>query len=273
MPYPPVILWPDADGFVQPMASLAAIQPAWRAPLDEIAATCRSACGNSFHSLYIRGSVALGQARDRLSDIDAILLSEGNMDTLDKPWRDRLGDRISRSWPFVQEVELLPASVSSLRQSDKLCALLKTQSVCYAGADVTAHLQPRRLGLDLVFEGWSLPNDIALARKLQTTPKAGKARSWMARKILRSSFELVMCEAGCYTRDLSACRACFLRVHPDQAPMLNAAFDLALGRISEQPVFAALADFGTGWLYPEICRTYGADLITRNASSAVTGAP
>ncbi len=262
MPYSRVILWPDPHGVVQPMASLTAIQPAWRGPLDAIASSCRETCGNSFHSLYIRGSVALGQARNRVSDIDVVLLSNGCIDVLDKPWRDRLSDHISTSWPFVQSVELLPVAFCNLHQSTKLCALLKTQSVCYAGDDIIAGLRPRRLGLDLLFESWTLPNDIALARKLLDTPKADKARSWAAKKIVRSSFELVMCEAGCYTRDLSACRDYFLRYHPRQAHMLDAAFDFAIGREPKGPGFSALASFGTDWLYPEICRTYGAELIT-----------
>lgn len=264
MPYAPVILWPNAKGYIQPMASLAAIQPEWRAPLDAIVAACRNMCGTGFHSLYIRGSVALGQARNRVSDIDVILLSQRSHSPLDTAWQDRLNDEITKAWPFVHSVEILLFPLSALSESSSLCALLKTQSVCYAGDDILRCLRPQSLGFDLLFESWSLPNDIALARQLQKTEKAEKARTWAAKKIVRSGFELVMCEAGCYTRDLSACRAGFSRHHPRQAPMMDAAFAFAIDRKSGEGGFAELANFGTNWLYPEICRTYGAEFVTHS---------
>ncbi|WP_415920034.1 hypothetical protein [Tateyamaria sp. SN6-1] len=261
MPHRPVLLIPDADGFVTPRAAPDALQTPWRAPLDHIAQACRGVCGPAFHSLYVRGSVAVGQAREHISDIDAVVLTRAPVPGLDKRWRDALSDRIVRKWRFVHSVEVMPLTKAELFRSAILSALLKTQAFCHAGQDVVPDLPRCRLGLDLMFESWTLPNDIALARGLQSTPKAHQARMWVAKKIIRSSFELVMQDAGFYTRDLSVCRAQFLRKHPDHAPLMRHGFEMATGQGDQ--AFDALTAFGTGWLYPEVCRVYGADLITR----------
>src|SRR5689334_19233370 len=64
----------DAEGWVVNEASVAKIGQPWAAALADVTAACIERYGARLHSLYVRGSVATGQAIPGRSDLDAVAL-------------------------------------------------------------------------------------------------------------------------------------------------------------------------------------------------------
>jgi hypothetical protein len=150
-----------------------------------------------------------------------------------------------------------------MTQPGWLAATVKSQAVCVHGADVSPHLAGVRPGIDLVFEGWNLPRNVAIAGRLQdisfASDKAAEARVWASKKVVRSAFELVMKKADCFTRDLVACHELFQQHRPEKSEHLAEALALALHHEGDAGQFDRVVNFAKNYLYPEICREYGAE--------------
>lgn len=75
-----------------------------------------------------------------------------------------------------------------------------------------------------------------------------RAVRWFAKRTVRSAFEMVMGEAGTYTRDLLPCAAVFLQFRPSRFDSIALALELSLSPSQpDQSRVSSLTDFAT-WL-------------------------
>jgi uncharacterized protein len=263
---PAVVLGVDGAGCIVSQASVASIQPKWRPPLERTIAAYKERFGPALRSVYVRGSVPLGRARNGISDIDTFAVIADDEEYPNTDWAKSLSLAVSREWPFVTAVEALTFPISAMHTSRWLISTIKTQSACLCGPDFARDILGFRPGIDMVFAAWDLPEHLAIARRLAATlgdqEEARTACRWATKRLIRSAFELVMKRAKCYTRDLQACCEIFSTYYPDKAPSLARVLPFALGRRSPMH-FAAVADNLGHWLYAEICLTYGADRIAQ----------
>jgi hypothetical protein len=269
---PAAVLLPDADGYLVKQAAVARVPPHWRGPVDATVAMYAAQLGGGLHSVYVRGSIPLGEARDFVSDLDTFAIVTGPAPQEDVSWADEHEQEVVRRWPFVAGVEVSVHPLLDVPRSRRLAAMVKLLSACVHGEDLGPGIAGFRPGLDLLFHGWTLPGDAAIARRalgtLTDQAEVDKTCMWIAKRVVRSGFELVMRRAGCYTRDLVTCHELFARYHPRHATAMEEVLSIALGRAGDRARCLRAIDPLAAWLYAEICDQYGAARIEQLVAAA-----
>jgi hypothetical protein len=101
--------------------------------------------GDSLHSVYVRGSVAQGTARDFFSDINLIILTKNPSDNL-----ETFLFLMEGLAPFVRNLDLEVKPY--LSQNRRQAVNLKLYAICLEGSDFTQHVKPVTY-CDLISEG------------------------------------------------------------------------------------------------------------------------
>ena len=247
------ILDVDERGCVVKQATVSRIPAKWRPPVQRITERYVSVFGHGLRAVYVRGSVPLGEPRDYLSDVDTFALVDGFMEGPGVEWEDGLSEEVAREWPFVKSVEALVFATESIGNDRSVAVTISTQSACLYGTDFTTALPGYKPGIDLVLDGWSLPRDLATAKRVIAATNhphvAYEACVWGMKRLIRSGFELVMQRAGCYTRDLHPCFRLFTAYYPDQRDEMASALELAVNPSVNVERIAGLSDHFGDWVY------------------------
>jgi uncharacterized protein len=221
----------DKFGYVQPDVALERIDRKWRPLVDIIARALMRREG--VRSVYVRGSIPRGLSIESVSDADFIYFSEIDFDQLDRD----LEDAVKAEFPFVPEVSLFRLGRA---QFDKIHhpqrrpyfhMLIKTQSLLLAGDDVAKHIEPFRIGPEMVSHVFALENEFAKSQRwllnlpasVPNEQKKTVERSvhrWISKRIVRSGFEVTMNRTGHFTRDLYLCYEQFHMFYPERAKQM-----------------------------------------------------
>jgi hypothetical protein len=262
-----IVLHTDERGYIVRQASADRIQARWRPAVERTVYEYIRRFGPALRSVYVRGSVPLGNARDFVSDIDTFALVDEPVNHADLRCEDFDGGAVRRAWPFVKRVEADAYPIDALRRSRRLAAVVKTQSACLYGEDFGPSIAGFRPGPDLILHGWDMPGDLAVARRIISAGcPADTAReicSWAMKRVLRSGFELVMERANVYTRDLHACHRFFAVYYPGKAEAMAEVLSLAIEPEPGLALFGAVAEALGDWLYEALCHEYGAARIAQ----------
>jgi uncharacterized protein len=209
----------DKRGHIQPDVALNLVDNTWKPLVDCVLQSLMTRQG--VRSVYIRGSIPRGLAIENVSDADFIYLSELNFDSADL----ELEKAVKADFPFVKELELLRLDHARFNkkhhpsQRPYFQMLLKTQSLFLAGDDVAKHIEPFKLGRDMVSHVFAIGNEFArLPNWLQEDRKRGVerlTRQWFSRRTVRSGFEVTMNRSDRFTRDLYLCYEQFSAFYPE----------------------------------------------------------
>ncbi|MEX0270972.1 hypothetical protein AB3R30_17675 [Leptolyngbyaceae cyanobacterium UHCC 1019] len=256
----------DAEGYLINECSWEKIQPPWLNLVCDLRDGCVNQLGDRLHSLYLRGSVPRGLAIPAVSDLDsvALLLGEFEPDHLEallKPLRTALMQR----YPFCLKVETaLVSAVEIQAPTSQWQATLQTQGLCIYGEDVRSHLPRFKPGAALINHAFDLADDLADTQTFLRQASADyphdnahiKAQcGWIARRMVRTGFELVMATEGTFTRDLYPCYECFARYFPAQEPLMRKALELAIQPSdNREGLLMFLSHFGA-WLVERVDAT------------------
>lgn len=262
----------DARGFIVRRASPNQIVSPWRSLIDEITRAYRIHWGDRVHSIYIRGSVAAGQAILGISDVDSFAVVSGDYTQCDRSWFDAFNREIVIRYPFCKGVELSAISRDRLLDcSDEgywgLRMLIATQSACIWGEDISEDLPRFKPDIDAVSHAFDLRDDLRqvtsdLSEIVPQMPPGERSAytqkicRWIMKRIVRSGFEIVMEKKQCYTRDLYPCYQLFAESYPSRKSEMYRALTWAIEPTDDsQAIVDFLNDFGT-WLADEIDRVY-----------------
>jgi hypothetical protein len=267
------ILPVDEQGYLVRQVSFKKIVEPWRSLVDDVAAAYVMAWTNRVMGVYIRGSVASGQAIFNLSDVDSLAVVYGDIRGCDRRWFKKLNQQISRHYPFCCGVEFSVVSGDRLldltdRSHDNLRMLIATQAVCIWGQDVVETLPRFRPDMTCIHHSFDLEADLnQLIEDLLDLPQTPsdllqqqvyvrKLCQWSMKRIIRSGFEIVMERDQCFTRDLHPCYERFCHYYPTQQSSMWQALTWAINPIdSPEKIIEFLYKFG-GWLVAEIDRRY-----------------
>jgi uncharacterized protein len=220
--------------------------------------------------VYVRGSVPLGEPRDFVSDLDTFAVVTGPAPPA-VPWAAEHSREVARRWPFVAGVEASVHRLDVAVASRPVAAMIKLVGACVHGEDLAPRIRGFRPGIELVFHAWDLPRDTAWARRLLASASnpglVDETCVWISKRLVRSGFELVMERAGCYTRDLAACRDLFAAYHPQQAAVMDEALSLALSTRGDHERCLRVLDQLGDWLHEAVCAEYGAARIQQLLTS------
>ena len=251
----------DADGYLVNVASKELIQEQWQPIADQLILAYQKQFGKKLHSVYVRGSVARGQAIDGISDVDSMALVLLDKEQIKNGWRKVVGREIETLFPFCAGVELVVCPLQSLQTDAVLRLMLKTQSVCVFGEDISPQLPKMKLGRDTIVHAFKLKNTLRTAELFLQTHHGTKAVKqkcrWIMKMLLRTGCELVMERSGKYTRDLYPCYQLFSALYPNHQSEMYRVLTYALFPTDDaKEILKLLKGFGT-WLGGEVERVLG----------------
>ncbi|MEM7427665.1 MAG: nucleotidyltransferase domain-containing protein [Pseudomonadota bacterium] len=234
----------DCRGCILNDADASLIGPAFEAAVDEAVSACRNNLGPNLHSVYLRGSIPRGLALPGISDMDIIALASAPTDSEDQAWIQTTEREIFGRHPQLTGVQIEFAAADDARDTGfvhEMPFVLKTQSVCLFGEDLTSVLPTYTpdaavANIDIV----QIDADITEARNNVRAPGEDRTHvkywsSRIAKNMIRTGFSLIMLRENRFTRDLALCASDFGRHFPFRQTEMNTALNLALNP-SEDPV-------------------------------------
>jgi hypothetical protein len=156
------------------------------------------------------------------------------------------------NFPFLQKLTLFRLNGIELgkihypQRRPYFQMLLKTQSLFLADDDVVKHIEPFKLGPDMVSHVFWLENEfnkaIALAPRISCRLGEGEkatfersVRQWISKRIVRSGLEITICKSNRFTRDLYLCYEAFSMLYPRQSDKMYQALIYSLNG-SDNPI-------------------------------------
>lgn len=232
------------------------IPTAWLPVLSAILEIYKNHFDTQLQSFWIRGSLARGLVKPGWSDVDVFGLIQS-----DPPVR---WTRLEIS--LVEEKKLrklLPAGFeqvplemmystfcsSVLDQMPKVGMIVKTQSLCWWGKNISDSLPPYQVGTMMMLNYRWLAEDWDVLQKTRDT-KRTTYQSFI-KTLVRTAFELVMNRLGKYTPDLYWCAEAFAQYYPKEGITLKKILNLYDQPLKEKYQLTALLEEITPWMISE----------------------
>ena len=150
--------------------------------------------GDLIHSIYLRGSVAKGNAINYISDLDTLALTSRPISDSDKVKQEQINNVICSKYPFITGVEMHFENLSNINER-WLQFLLKTQCVCIYREDVIPSLNRFKAGRDAFAHIHTILEDIDIViKELNEESNSKEIRNtctWIMKRVLRAGYELV----------------------------------------------------------------------------------
>ncbi len=246
----------DAQGNIINPTGCHLIPAAWHPLLSAIVAVYQKHYGIALQSLWIRGSLARGLMSANWSDVDVFgLIQQGReVRWSNLPLSPIEEKELRKLLPAGYEqvpLEMMYSTFCSslLNQMPKIAMILKTQSVCWWGDDISSRLPNYRPGTAMMLNHrWLAVDWDALQRNTgacQTTYQS------FIKTLLRTAFELVINRLGKYTPDLYWCVEAFMQYYPKKGATLKKILNLYVQPLKEKYQLTALLEEITPWMISE----------------------
>ncbi|HEY0081516.1 MAG TPA: nucleotidyltransferase domain-containing protein [Pyrinomonadaceae bacterium] len=264
------ILETNDAGFIVNHSRVEKIVEPWKPVVEAVSDGYLKHLSDNVHSIYIRGSVARGLAREGISDVDSFAVVREPVSDL--AWAASLSREIGRRFPFCVGVEVVCLTHDELLQGDdeyhaSWRMMLKTQCVCVFGEDLAGRLPDYKPGAETVVHATDLRRQVQrLTDDLRALllfgrlpfgnrlfkssdggygPLVSLGCAELMKRIVRTGFEIVMEKEGVYTRDLYPCYKIFSKHFPARERSMRRALELAINPTSDpKELLEFLEDFG-----------------------------
>jgi len=222
----------DEGGFVVNVGSRERIQPEFAELVQDLESLCVTTFGQYLVSLYIRGSVSVGQAYVATSDLDAIALLDHEPTEDERNGSLEICAALENKHLEVSLVDLTTTSVDKLLYAPEFKNLrvnMKTQSAQLYGSDTVEHLASIKPGKELAIMMFGdVMEELDELHYVFKNPEIEKSYQgekrniqfwcvWLCRVILRSSMGIVMTEEPLFSSDLTTCNRIFSERYPEYA--------------------------------------------------------
>jgi uncharacterized protein len=224
----------DAEGYLRNTTRRELVPAGFQPLMDDLVLRYRQLVGPALVAVYLRGSLARGQAMPPISDVDVVGILEHRPDEEFMRWA-------KPTWAGVEEARLLKRHPDAGKidfaighrdpefpgRNAMVKFVLATQGLCLWGVDESPswpRFKPTRA--IAFFYRW-LPEEwqewqTQWQDQAASVEKTAFLQSF-AKTALRAGFELVMEREGSYTVDLYPCYTAFARHYPALASAMEAA--------------------------------------------------
>lgn len=220
----------DADGVIVTGAARERIPPTYRPVVADCTAELQESFGDRLHSLYLYGSVATGQARPGVSDLDLIAVWAHDANPAEVHAVE--ATLSARHAHVVRDVGISSAALVEVLADDRdglgWRCFLRHYGVWLAGRDLRPQLPPCRASravadafnddVHALVQRWRTE----LAQAQDTSEVAAIARA-AARKLLLVTATLESVEHGGWTTDRATGARLLARHHPQWAAVAESA--------------------------------------------------
>jgi len=249
----------DSEGYIINPASLDKIPDKYKKILDEIVGIYKKSCGDKLINVYVRGSVAKGEAVDFVSDFDTLGFAK-IPDIQDKEkfieiftnYRqiaNDLKESLEKKYDFVTGIEIQIYPSHKVKNN----IIILSQALCIYGEPfVLPKLKP---GRDLMSHTPSFENFFKELDEFylsNTSQDRNKMKcSYAMKRLLRIGFEITMERSNRYTRDLYRCYETFSEFYPEKEPQMKEILFLAINPISDKNKIKEIMESFGKWLLSE----------------------
>ncbi|MFI5984448.1 nucleotidyltransferase domain-containing protein [Streptomyces sp. NPDC051555] len=266
----------DSEGFIEREGSLGRVP----APFRDVVATARTriaeAYGQRLHSAYLYGSVPRGTARPGRSDLDLLLALHREPTGEDRDTAEVLARGLDLDFAQTDGAGILlhgKETLLSEAERHDLGWFLACLCTPLLGADLAEHLPRYRPDALLAREtNGDLDDVLATAREraaaARTDGELRKLNRFLARRLVRTGFTLVMPRWGGWTSDLAESAEVFGGYYPGRADQMRAAAAEGLDPGPDREVLRRHLDELGPWLAAE----YTARLGPRSPRQVVSSA-
>lgn len=239
----------DQQGFIINPTSLEKIQSQWKPVIEEVSKVYQDLYGENLENVYIRGSVAKGQAVENISDIDTFAYVHLDKDNINYEWVNDAERIIIEKYPFVEGVEFSVSPISSAKDNK----IILNQSLCVYGRPVDV---PRlKIDKNLAIHALNFINRINRFKDFyeqEKTPEQIKSHCvWQMKGLLRVGAEITLERSKKYTRDLYKCYEVFSEYYPKKEQEMREVLDLALNPTDDKDIIKDVMDSFGFWLLDE----------------------
>lgn len=210
----------------------------------------------NIHSIYVRGSVAKGEAIKGISDIDTFCLINCSKDKLDLSWTKNSEEKILKEIPEATGIEFSFKELKSLKKVSWKKFTIKVESLCIYGSDISKEIKSFKINKSLAKK---LSEDLPVLIN-KTKKKVSKAKNkriwstWISKRILRQGLILTLEKEKKYSRDLYKCYEIFSKVYPKKEAEMKKTLELALNPTNNfEELINHLDTFGN-WMIKETKR-------------------
>ncbi len=197
------------EGYLLNESSLTKVQPAFLKIIEKVTAYYKFNLGENLHSVYIRGSVPRGLAIYGVSYLDTIAITTKDTDELNLQWVNRTGQELTKEFHCVSGIEFsfyYTKEVLETSTFSMIPFMLKTQSICVYGEDLSSYLPNYKTDKTLGNEHLvNLEDQIKQAKDLKDNTDVADILDccgWIMKIIVRAGLALVIEKENKYTRDL-----------------------------------------------------------------------
>lgn len=254
------LLKTDKDGFIVSESTVDKLKSPWKEAVWEIKQTYLDWLGSAVHSIYVRGTVSRGEALEGISDIDTFAVITKKPEEVDRSWVKDARKELERKYHFSTGIEIDFISHDELFESDDLFNdrfTIKTQSACIYGEDLAQKIEPFHADLKTASHFHrNLEKILENAKRgISNNPDKEDVKGWcrwVAKRIIRAGFVLVMDKEQAFTRDLYPSYECFSKYYPEQEPNMKMALDLAINPTDNVAGLTDFLDTFGNWMAEEV---------------------
>lgn len=218
----------DPDGYILSDVSLEKIDNIFYPCIRDAIEKLVSLFPHLLHSVYVYGSVARGDAVAVKSDLDLLVIFDGELSTEELAELKTLSRTLSRTYhSLVREIGVAFANyyyvVDPANYYEQ--AFLKEICVCLHGEDLRERFGPYKLTSEIAI---SFNGDIceALTRTISRLETASKEEfttilQSFARKLIRTYYSMVMARSQIWTTRLQEQSEVFIHYFPHKEPIIR----------------------------------------------------
>jgi predicted nucleotidyltransferase len=253
----------DVNGFVCPINRNIEIQPRWQPIINDVINFYKEHL-DGIISIYVRGSVAKGEAIEGISDLDSFCIVKNGSKLLRdmSQIKDEFVKELQSKYSYCTHVEISTTQFLHIgkelpqRKRSVISELIKTQSLCVYGEDLAKDITPFKIS-DMIGHSLYIEEEIKKLPEyfLDNKEKPDDLKGfcgWIARRVVRSGFDLVMEREQLFTRDLYLCFESFSKYYPDKELQMRDILGLCLNPISDISAVNVYLDQICPWLMIEI---------------------
>ena len=241
----------DENGFLINPASVEKVQEKWKPLIDDIVEAYKNKYGEKLKNVFIRGSVAKGEAVEGVSDIDTFAYVDLSKEELkDNNTNRDIRKHIEEKYDFVEDIEMGAFPLSDIPDDH----IILNQSLCVYGEPIS--IPKLKVGKEMAIHSPTFHNRFKWFEKFlekdESEEEIKKSCVWLMKGLLRVGFELTMERSQKYTRDLYRCYETFSEYYPEKEPEMREVLDLALNPIADKQKMKEIMDSLGAWLLAEI---------------------
>lgn len=255
----------NPDGTIAREGALERISPTFTPVVEAARADISGAFGGRLHSAYLYGSVPRGTAVPGTSDLDLLVVLEGEPADAERAEAEGIGKGLDAAFNQIDGVGILLHGVGTLLSGPErydmgfFVACLCTSLL---GEDLAERL-PRYRPTSLLARETNgdlhtvLPRWRSRAASAQTDTERRTLLRGVARRLVRSGFTLVMPCWGGWTSDLDESAGIFGRYRPERARQMRIAAAAARTPSVDAKVLRMLLEDLAPWLAAEYAAEHG----------------